>query len=230
VILDRETGEFLRSFRTAYDNLVLGFTDEGRAILDPALVPTMADVDSGKVFEVCPYYHGGRDLNAPSWSPVTSLYYLGVNNTCMDVTFRSQAFRPGTLYSGLNATPKLVPGYDYVGEFVAFDPVSGERKWEYRVPSGATMTASALATGGGVVFGGTADRDFFALDADTGEKLWGTRLNGDVSGAPISFEVGGKQYIAVGAGGRIAQAVSYARLTDTHIPEGHGMLWVFALP
>ena len=66
------------------------------------------------------------------------------------------------------------------------------------------MTASALATAGGIVFGGTADRYLFALDTETGTALWRTRLNGDISGAPVTFEVDGRQYVAVGAGGRIA--------------------------
>ena len=92
------------------------------------------------------------------------------------------------------------------------------------------MTASALDTGGGVVFGGTADREFFALDDETGELLWQTRLYGDISGAPITFEVNGKQYLAVGAGGRIAQTQFYARLTDTDVGTGTGVIWVFALP
>ena len=87
------------------------------------------------------------------------------------------------------------------------------------------MTAAALATGGGIVFGGDADRRFFALDADTGALLWERRLNGDISGAPVTFEVGGRQYVAVGAGGRIGQTTSYARLTNTTISPGSGVMW-----
>ena len=114
----------------------------------------------------------------------------------------------------------MVPGYDYIGEFVAFNPVTGQRAWEYRSENGALMTASALATAGGIVFGGTADRRFFALEADNGDVLWETRLNGDISGAPVTFEVDGRQYLAVGAGGRIGQPTSYARLTDITLPQG----------
>ncbi len=230
VVLDRETGEFLHPFRIAYDNLITGFEDDGRPILDPALVPGPDNVDTGEVFEVCPYYYGGRDLNSPSYSPETGLYYLGVNNSCMDISYVSEEYRPGSLYRGMRASPKLVPGYDYVGEFVAFDPVTGARAWDYRPEDGSTMTASALATAGGIVFGGNANRRFFALDTETGELLWETRLNGDVSGAPVTFTVDGKQYLAVGAGGRIAQTQFYARLTNTHIPPGGGVMWVFALP
>ena len=124
----------------------------------------------------------------------------------------------------------MVPDYDYIGEFVAFDPISGDRAWEYRPPNGVAMTASALATSGDIVFGGTADRRFFALDNTTGNLLWETRLNGDISGAPVTFDVNGRQYVAVGAGGRIGMTTSYARFTDTTIPQGSGVVWVFALP
>ena len=113
---------------------------------------------------------------------------------------------------------------------MAFNPVTGERAWEYRPADDDVMTASALATAGGLVFGGTADRRLFALDTDTGELLWQTRLNGDISGAPVTFEVDGKQYLAVGAGGRIAQTTSYAELIDIDISQGTGVVWVFALP
>jgi len=230
VVLDRTTGRFLHAFRTGYDNLVTGWTDGGSPIFNPELIPTTDDVDSGRVFEVCPHYHGTRNLNSPSYSPATGLYYLGVNNSCMDVTFVSEEYRPGRRYGGIAARVKRVPGYDHVGEFVAFDPVTGRRAWTHRPPGGAAMTAAALATGGGLVFGGAADRRFFALDAETGDLLWETRLNGDVSGAPVTFEVGGRQYLAVGAGGRIGQTTSYARLTGITLPQGSGVIWVFALP
>jgi hypothetical protein len=42
--------------------------------------------------------------------------------------------------------------------------------------------------------------------------------------------VKGRQYVAVGVGGRIAQTTSYARLTNSDIPLGTGSIWVFALP
>jgi glucose dehydrogenase len=230
VVLDRATGEFLRGFQIAYDNLITGFDDDGRPILDPDLVPGPENVDTGEVSVICPYYYGGRDLNHPSYSPETGLYYLGVNNACMEISYVTEEYRPGSLYRGMRSTPILAPGYDYVGEFVAFDPVSGERVWEYHPQDGSTMTASALATGGGVVFGGNANRRFFALDAETGELLWERRLNGDISGAPVTFTVDGKQYLAVGAGGRIGQTQFYTRLTNTHVAAGGGVLWVFALP
>jgi alcohol dehydrogenase (cytochrome c) len=231
VVLDRANGQFIQAFKTAYDNIITGWSATGRPTFNPNVVPTPKDVDSGKVFEVCPHFHGARNLQAPSYSPITRLYYLGINNSCMDVTFVTQHYELGQAYQGMNLqVAKFAPGFNYVGEFVAFDPATGKRRWEHRTKSGAAMTASALATAGGIVFGGTADRYLFALNSETGKLLWETRLNGDISGAPITFEVGGRQYVAVGAGGRIAQTTSYARLTNTDIPLGSGMIWVFALP
>jgi len=231
VVLDRATGQFIQPFKTAYDNIVTGWSAAGRPIYNPAVVPTPQVVDTGKVFEVCPHFHGARNLNSSSYSPLTHLYYVGINNSCMDVVFATQKYELGQAYQGMNLmSAKFAPGYNYIGEFVAFDPATGKRRWEYRTKSGAAMTASALATAGGIVFGGTADRYLFALNSETGKPLWETRLNGDISGAPITFEVGGRQYLAVGAGGRIAQTTSFARLTNTDIPLGTGMIWVFALP
>jgi alcohol dehydrogenase (cytochrome c) len=230
VVLDRATGEFLHAFPTAYDNVITGWTPEGRPIFNPAALPEPKDVDSGKVFEICPHLHGARNLQAPSYSPITGLYYLGVNNSCMNAQVVTPIFRPGAGLTGVTLTASLAPGYDFVGEFVAFDPVTGERKWVYRPPSGAPMTASALATAGGIVFGGTADRQFFALNSDNGKLLWQTRLNGDISGAPVTFTVDGKQYVAVGAGGRAAPTLTLGRLVGVDVPQGTGVMWVFSLP
>ena len=231
VVLDRETGRFLHAFRTAYDNVVTSWTDTGSPIFNPDQIPTLADVDSGRVFEVCPHMNGARNLNSASYSPNTGLYYVGINNACMDVTFVSEEYRRGLAYRGMLSRGKPVPGYDYIGEFAAFDPVTGRRAWTYRPANGAPMTAAALATGGGLVFGGTADRRFFALDAGTGELLWRTRLNGGVYGAPVTFEVDGRQYLAIGAGGRMRLNTAYARLIGITLPQGNGMtMWVFALP
>jgi len=231
VVLDRTNGQFIQPFKTAYDNIITGWSVTGRPSFNPDVIPAQKDVDSGKVFNVCPHYHGARNLNSPSYSPLTRLYYVGINNSCMDVIFVSQKYELGQAYAGMTLLKtNFAPGLNYIGEFVAFDPATGKRRWEYRTKTGAAMTASALATAGGIVFGGTADRYLFALNSENGKPLWETRLNGDISGAPITFEVGGRQYVAVGSGGRIAMTTSYSGLTHTDIPLGNGMIWVFALP
>ena len=57
-----------------------------------------------------------------------------------------------------------------------------------------------LSTGGGLVFGGTEEGNFFALDAETGKPLWDLQLGAAVKANPMSFAVDGKQYVAIAAG------------------------------
>ena len=230
VILDRATGEFLQPFKTAYDNLVTGWTPDGHPILNQDLLPKPGDIESGKTYELCPHQMGARNMQTPSFSPVTHFYYIGINNSCMQASLTTAKFSLGSGYSGVRSKPVLVPGYDYVGEFVAIDPVTRERVWTYRPKSGAVMTASALATAGGIVFGGTGDREFFALDNNNGKLLWQTRMSGDISGSPITFETGGRQYVAIAVGGRTGPTTMLGPLTGVDIPRGSGEMVVFALP
>lgn len=229
-VLDRGTGEFLHAFKTAYDNTVTGWTAKGRPIRTAASIPKPEDVASGKVFEICPHPYGARNIQSPSYSAATGLYYVGINNSCSDMTIQPVDYRPGVTAIGMSFTAKMAPGYDYVGEFVAFNPVTGQKAWSYRTPRGEAMTASALATDGAVVFGGTADREFFALDSANGQLLWRTRLNGDVSGSPITYQVDDRQYVAVPAGGRNGLATTLGALSNIAFSDGAAVINVFALP
>jgi len=71
-------------------------------------------------------------------------------------------------------------------------------KWE--CPLLSPGWTSLLSTGGGLLFGGTEEGNFFALDAESGKPLWDIQLGGAVRGIPMSYSVDGKQYIAIAAG------------------------------
>jgi glucose dehydrogenase len=81
------------------------------------------------------------------------------------------------------------------------------------------MIGGALATAGGVVFTGTRDRQFLAFDAKSGKQLWSYRADGGVNAPPISYAAGGRQYVAVAAGGNY----------QINTPRNDDLL-VFALP
>jgi alcohol dehydrogenase (cytochrome c) len=84
------------------------------------------------------------------------------------------------------------------GAIRAIDPVTGEKKWDFKMV--ANTESGVLSTGGGLVFGGGMDGDFIALDAKTGEALWHVYMDGPNASGPISYSVNGKQYI-IGTGG-----------------------------
>jgi glucose dehydrogenase len=63
------------------------------------------------------------------------------------------------------------------------------------------MIGGALATAGGVVFVGTADKEFLAFDAKSGQQLWRHQANAGVNAPPVTYVLNGTQYIAVAAGG-----------------------------
>jgi alcohol dehydrogenase (cytochrome c) len=111
---------------------------------------------------------------------------------------------------------------------------TGERVWTHTY-SKSPNWGGMLATAGGLVFtGGTNDRKLHAFDASTGKLLWEYAANSGILAAPVSFEIDGKQYIAVNSGwGMDARAMegSLNRLFPgdyPEVPEG-GAVWVFAL-
>jgi hypothetical protein len=93
------------------------------------------------------------------------------------------------------------------------------------------LLRALLATAGGVVFSGGRDRNFQALDAANGRLLWQTRLNASPSSSPITYSVGGKQYVAVvtGGGGPLDAFTGFL-LPELYTPTGGNTLWVFRLP
>jgi lanthanide-dependent methanol dehydrogenase len=150
-----------------------------------------------------------------------------------------------TPYVGANVKMYAGPG-GHRGVFTAWDPVAGRAVWETkeRFP----VWSGALVTAGDVVFYGTMDGWFKALDARTGKELWRFKTGSGIIGQPISYRgPDGKQYIAVlsGVGGwsgaivagnldpRDSSAalgfVNAMKDLPQHTTKG-GMLYAFALP
>ncbi len=104
--------------------------------------------------------------------------------------------------------------------------------WTYNIRE--MNWGSLLTTAGNLLFsGGSNDREFRALDASTGKKIWGRRLNSGVTGVPVSYMIDGVQYIAVQSGwgvdAELMQATfNIARKENTFVPTD-GAIWVFAL-
>jgi alcohol dehydrogenase (cytochrome c) len=128
---------------------------------------------------------------------------------------------------------KIVAGADHIGELQAWNVDTGKKAWTTNLPS--FMWGPVLATAGDVLFaGGTNDRMFRAFDAKNGKVLWETPTISGIAAVPVSFQVDGKQYIAVQSGWGVDPAKMQSRMNllfpgkYPDVPQG-GAIYVFAL-
>ncbi len=120
----------------------------------------------------------------------------------------------------------------HIGEIQAWDLTRREKVWTYNIKE--MNWGSLLTTGGNLLFsGGSNDREFRALDATTGKKIWDRRLNSGVIGVPVSYMIDGVQYIAVQSGWGVDAETMQASFNivreDKTIVPRDGAIWVFAL-
>jgi alcohol dehydrogenase (cytochrome c) len=86
---------------------------------------------------------------------------------------------------------------DGYGAVRALDPVTGEKKWEFKMND--VSASGILTTATDLLFTGSREGFFQALDARTGKLLWRVNAGGDVAMGPITYSVNGKQYVAFSA-------------------------------
>ena len=223
--LDRGTGEFLWARSTVRQNVIESIDGAtGRVTENPLTVFTAAEQQR----LVCPSASGGKNFQAGAYSPLTGLLYQPLQNTCMEATVGDGARDPSAVY-GVALNPIIVtPGAgENVGSVFAISVETGATEWKYDQRAGVL---SMVATGGGLVFGGDAVGMFRAFDDRTGDILWEVDLESPVSGYPVTFQVDGKQYVAVSTGPSLV-ANSMNRLTPEIAPESsRPTLHVFSLP
>ena len=165
------------------------------------------------------------DWEAGAYSPVTNTLYMPMRNMCQRLLATTSPDASHRIYA-LAVRHEHAPGSEQLGAVYAISAETGETRWLHQQRA---ATLSLVATGGGLVFGGDANGRFRALDQETGEVLWEINLGSPVSGFPISYAVGGRQYVAVGTGGA-ATTPSFLRLTPELRPSNGNNLFVFALP
>jgi len=173
---------------------------------------------------ICPSHEGGNNYWSASFSQRTRLLYIPSRPTCNEVTVTPEQMRSPT-GSLLGGQMRLLTRTE--SEIVVADPFTGEVKKRVRAPY--PNYSAALATAGGLVFTGLGDGSFIAYDDESMEPLWKLNVGSGFNAPPMSFEVGGKQYIAIMSG---LSLISKGRLTLT--PElsemrHQTMLFVFGL-
>ena len=147
---------------------------------------------------ICPAAMGGKNQQPVSFSPRTNLIYAGTNNLCMDYEGVEVKYIAGAPYVGANVRIFPAPG-GYLGEFLAWDPAAGKKVWGIKEPF--PVWTGTLVTAGDVVFYGTMDGWFKAVNAKSGAPLWKSKLPSGSIANPITF-VGPdrKQYVAIYSG------------------------------
>jgi alcohol dehydrogenase (cytochrome c) len=197
-LLDRVTGEFLRGKPYVAVNWMDGFDEKGRPRRVPGRVPT----PEGTLIQ--PAVFGGTNWAPPSYSPRTGLFYVAVTENSSTIAVLGEFPRAAT--QNPRAYPmgqvNLIPNYNFEseshGSIRAYDPRTLDKKWEFKMSD--ITWAGVLTTATDLLFSGGKEGYFLALDARTGELLWRAALGGQINAGPMSYAVGGRQYVAIAAG------------------------------
>jgi PQQ-dependent dehydrogenase (methanol/ethanol family) len=194
-VLDRTTGEVLSA--TPFVHIT---SSKGVDLKTGRLIP-VEDKKPGVgyiVRDICPAAPGAKDWQPSSFSPQTGLLYVPHNNLCMDFEGVDVSYIAGTPYVGANVVYKPGPG-GHQGELTAWDPVAARAVW--KITEKYPAWSGTVATAGGLVFYGTMEGWFKAVDAKSGKVLWQFKTGSGIIGQPITYRgPDGHQYVAVFSG------------------------------
>ena len=220
--LDRETGEFLWARPTVFQNVIENIDGATGIVTEN---PAVVFREMGEIATICPNRHGGKDWEAGAYNPLTNTMFFPLRNMCMPTLVSDDESASHRIYA-LSVRHEITEGETNLGTVYAISVETGRTEWRYQQRA---ATGSLVATGSGLLFGGDANGRFKAYDQDTGEVLWQINLGSPVTGYPITFATGGKQYVAVSTGSATTTA-SFLSLTPELRPSIANNLFVFALP
>ena len=189
--LDRATGEFLIGEAFAHQTWAEGLDSNGRPIRRPNTSPSR----TGTL--VAPIAGGATNWWSPAYSPRTGLLYVNAFDGEALFFIRDEEYVEGDIYLG-GGTETPLPIDHYHSAIRAIDPTTGDVRWEF--PITPRSRAGVLATAGDLVFSASVDGYFYALDAESGAPLWQISLGGRVNASPMSYAVGGRQYVTMTIG------------------------------
>jgi alcohol dehydrogenase (cytochrome c) len=185
-VLDRTDGTSLLTVPFGPVNWTLGVDKQGRPIPNPAKEPT----PDGRL--IAPDENGMTNFRSPSYDPKTGLFIVS-SHPSYSIYFAKPA--DGT-YGWAGADYDLWSK----GVLEAIDYQTGKIRWTHELGEG-TPTAGILTTASGLTFTGDNKGNLLALETSTGKTLWHTGSGGRMATSPISYELGGRQYLLAGSGG-----------------------------
>lgn len=221
MVIDRETGELLSAEPFVPVTWSRGY-DLKTGI--PNLVENKETHNGKNIKGICPANVGGKSVFPTAFSPRTGMLYIPATHICMDYEGSTVNYIAGTPYLGAKVL-NFIPKGEAPGALIGWDVAHAKQAWS--LDSGALPEYSGvLATGGDVVFNGTLDGWFRAIDARNGKLLWQFKLGSGIVGNPMTFlGADGKQYIAIysGVGGALG-ATAFPSLSADDPDAGLGAM------
>jgi alcohol dehydrogenase (cytochrome c) len=218
--IDRTNGKFLYAMPLVEGiNWTTGLDPKtGKPTINDAMKPK----SNGKIVQpIVPGLEGGTNWFPPAYDPDLGLLFVAVNQWGMGLTSWEKGklqYKPGDQYLGVDY--QMYRMGDTIGHLKAIDVANKKVVWD--APSPLPLFAGLLVTKGGVLFTGDQRGRFLAYDAKTGKELWKFQTGSGINASPITYELDGKQYVAVLSGLGGDPSFYYSA------PKG-GMLWIFAI-
>ena len=223
--LNRATGDYMDLLDTMEQTIF----EVDRSTGEIAYREDIASAGIGDTYTACPGIYGGHNWQSATFDASRNLLFLPVHQLCSDMTPREVDLGPGGGGYGADVATYPMPGKEgKAGALLAIDVRTMEVKW--RIEQEALFLSGALSTDGGLLFIGDLDRRFQALDTDTGELRWSTRLPAPAHGYPITFEAGAKQFVAIPTGIGVFRALTAVIFPGIYQPPDGQALFVFSLP
>jgi alcohol dehydrogenase (cytochrome c) len=218
--IDRSNGQFIYAMPMVEGiNWASGLDPKtGRPAVNEAMKPKRG---AGTVQPIVPGLEGGTNWFPPAYDPDLGLFFVGVNQWGMGLTAWEKGklqYKPGDLYMGVDY--QMYRMGQTIGHLRAIDVATKKVVWD--MPSSLPLFSGIVATKGGVVFTGDQRGRFLAFDSKTGKELWKFQTGSGINASPITYELDGKQYVAILSGLGGDPSFYYSA------PKG-GMLWVFAI-
>jgi len=228
-VLDRVTGQFISGQAYTQVNWTHGFDESGRPMINKE---AFYDKEPVTIF---PTAGGGHNWSPMSFNPSTGLVYVptsyaGFTYAAGDTVIPAPYGHTGLAPSFLSERPNSMPfmGPEPLGKergvLEAWDPVNQKLVW--RTPGGGGIGGGTVTTAGNLVFQVINDGRLLAYSADKGEKLFEIQTGRTGMGPPITYQVDGKQYVALMGG--IGRSVMVAEPNDAKV-DHPPLLFVFEL-
>ena len=192
-VLDRTNGELLLA-KPFVEKLTWAkeIGKDGRPVLNPEAQPTAAGA------KACPAIFGATNWMSTAYSPVTKLFYVQTLESCTVFQTNDTPWKKGNSgwMGGTFRTASDEPNRKYIR---AIDLETGRIAWQFAQTGPARTYSGVLSTNGGLVFFGEDSGAFTAVEAKSGKLLWHAQLNQAWRASPMTYMVGGKQYVAMAA-------------------------------